>query len=280
MDEADFSRFKVGIIGGKGRMGRWLQQRLQETGHQVLIADALDGPTPPELVRACRVLILAVPIAAMEEVVTEIAPYLRNDGVILDIASLKEEPLKIMLAHAPGEVIGLHPFFGPSVESMEGHIVFLCPAQAQRWLGWVKNFWEAGGATVVEIEPQRHDRLMAQVQTLRHLMLACMGRVLMQTGFAQADDLDLAGPWFKTLVSMLAHQCDQPAELYAGLALNNPNSQPVIQAFEQSVQEVSHLMNNKEPAALVSWMEEVGSFIKSEKHAPLLTKYGICGIES
>ena len=232
------------------------------------------------MIRACRVLILAVPVPAMEQVMAEIAPHLRPDGVVMDIGSLKEKPVETMLAHAPGEVIGLHPFFGPSADSMAGHIVFLCPARGKNWLAWAKDFWESGGATVVEIEPQRHDRLMAQVQTLRHLMLACLGRVLMQTGFAQEDDLDLAGPWFKALVSMLAHQCDQPADLYANLALHNPNSQPVMEALRQSVQEVTGLINANEHTALVSWMEEVGSFIKAEKHASPLTNCEIYGIEN
>ncbi|MCF8033044.1 MAG: prephenate dehydrogenase/arogenate dehydrogenase family protein [Desulfarculaceae bacterium] len=276
--EADFGGFTpprpgeaqgltVGIIGGQGRMGAWLQALLEPAVGRVLVADAKGDPVTPEFVRACQMIILAVPVHAVDEVMRSIGPHTDPEGVVVDITSLKQQPLASMLAHARGEVVGAHPLFGPGAPSLAGQIVFLTEGRGRRWLAWLRRFLRQQGARAVVMAPERHDRLMAQVQTLRHLMLYAFGWSLMQLGFHPKDDGELSGPWFQELLGLLCRQSGQPAELYADLALHNPDGLNAARTLQKGLDGLVAALEGSDRGALVKTMEEVGEFIKGGRPA-------------
>lgn len=238
MEEPGFFKTSVGIIGGRGRMGAWWARQFRRAGCRVRIADAKDGEIPEGFASDCAVVVMAVPVSQVEPVMRRIGPHTRPGGLVMDICSLKQGPLKSMLAHARGEVVGAHPLFGPTAEGLGGQSVFLCPGRGERWLGWLRAFLQERGARVTSLQPERHDRLMAQAQSLRHLWLVCLGRALDRLGFDPERDLALSGPWTQELIAMLGHQCTQPAELYCELATHNPAMGRVADALEQTVGEV------------------------------------------
>ncbi len=259
----------VGLIGGRGSMGRWLEQRLVHAGCRVLVADVCEGPVKPEFVADCQIIVVAVPISAVEEVMAEIGPYTRPDGLVMDIASLKEAPLAAMLKHARGEVVGCHPLCGPTVDQLEDQIVFLCEGRGERWRGWVERFWESQGARVVEIAPERHDRLMAVVQSLRHLLLYGLGDGLRQLGF-DLNDLELAGPRFRSLMELLQRQVEQPPSLYAELALGNPHVAQALEALTLGFEDVKSTLARRDRRGLEETMARVEGWSRAlvEPEAP------------
>ena len=264
MEPAHFTipaRPVLGIIGGLGRMGRWLEKRLAACGHQVLIADARGRAPDRDFLRACQVLVLAVPVGQVGPLMEQIGPHTREDGLVLDIASLKQEPLQAMLARARGAVVGTHPLFGPFTENPAGQTVFICPGRGRAWLGWVQKLVRAAGAEPVLMDPREHDRLMARVQTLRHLALYGLGRALMRLDFDPERELELAGPWFQELYALLQHQVRQPARLYAELARQNPAGTQAARALAQGLRELAQALESGDQEALEALMGEVEDFV-------------------
>ncbi len=251
----------VGIVGGLGRMGRWLEKRLADCGHRVLIADARGRAPDRQFLQASQVLVLAVPLVQIGPLMEDIGPHTRPDGLVLDIASLKEDPLRAMLARARGAVLGTHPLFGPFTEDPTGQTVFICPGRGRAWLGWVQRLVRAAGAEPVLMDPQKHDRLMARVQTLRHLALYGLGRALMRLDFDPERELELAGPWFQELYALLQHQVRQPARLYAELARQNPAGGQAARALAQGMRELAQALESGDQEALEALMGEVGDFV-------------------
>lgn len=255
----------VGIIGAQGRMGSWLRRLLEPAVGRLLTADVKGEPPTPAWVAACQVIILAVPVDAVEEVMAQIGPHTDPQGVVIDISSLKQGPLSAMLAHARGEVVGAHPLFGPGAPSLSDQIVFLSPGRGERWLHRLRRFLQAQGARPVVMAPERHDQLMAQVQTLRHLLLYAFGWSLMQMGYSPESDGAISGPWFRELLTLLARQSGQPAELYADLALHNPGGLEAARTLQQGLGSMVTALEGKDRGALVATMEQVGSFIKNSR---------------
>jgi prephenate dehydrogenase len=253
----------ISIVGGMGRMGRLFGRLFEEAGHRVQLADTLSGPISWEEAAECDVVLLAVPIPQVEEVVVELGPHTRRDGVVIDIASVKEGPVQAMLRHCNGEVIGSHPLFGPSINSLENQVLFVCPTGPTRWLEWYRSFYEDRGATVVEIDPARHDRLMASVQALRHLLLLCLGRSLMNLDFDLAADVPRSGPWFSDLIAMLARQSEQPGDLYCDIALHNRHMEQALTSFCAAVREICDLYRNKDRSNMTRVMREVSHYVLS-----------------
>ncbi|MFH0822502.1 MAG: prephenate dehydrogenase/arogenate dehydrogenase family protein [Pseudomonadota bacterium] len=252
----------IAIVGGLGRMGRLFTRVITEAGIPVAIADVASGPIEWGAVAEHQVTVLAVPIPALEDTVGRLGPFTRPDGLVLDLASVKVKPVEAMLRHCRGEVIGTHPLFGPAVASLRGEVVFMCPARTSMWRPWVAAFFEGLGVRLMETDPERHDRLMAAVQVLRHLLLLSFGRSLMKMDFNLEEDLPVSGRWFSELTTMLQHQCRQPQGLYADIRLHNPFSRQAAASLLEAVSElVAEPTSAADKEGLIRLMDQVSAYV-------------------
>lgn len=247
--EDGFKPPRVGVVGGRGRMGAWFASRLAAGGCPVVIADIADGPLRGADLAQCQVILLAVPVAALDSALRAVAPHAPADGLIADLCSLKTAPLEAMLNAAPGQVLGLHPLFGPGADSLVGQTVFACPGRPGPWADWLLAWLASQGACLSFIKPQRHDQLMALVQSLRQMLLFGLGAALRDQGFDPAD-LPLAGAWFNQLWELLVRQCRQPAGLYAGLALANPAAGPALESLAGALESLAGRLRAGDAAGL------------------------------
>jgi prephenate dehydrogenase len=252
-----FETSNICVIGGKGRMGRWFEARFSEAGMKPVVLDLEDFPISEKVLRSFDIIFLAVPISAVGDVMASVGQYLRRDALVMDISSVKSKPLSLMLKYSQSEVIGLHPLFGPSAISFAGQTVFLCPVRTSLWISPLMIFLEKTGANVVEIDAEKHDRLMACVQTLRHFTLTALGRTLIEIGIDPERDTGFMGPWFGGLLEMLRHQSLQPAELYADLAIENEFAAETLKVFQKNFGELSILVSNSDRSGLANLIDEV-----------------------
>ena len=254
----------INVIGGLGRMGALLARIFSSSGQNVRIFDPQLKQFSWEEAADADMVLAAVPIPAFEDVIKNLGPHTRPDGVVIDIASLKENPVNTMLQHCRGEVIGTHPLFGPSVSSLKDQLFFLCQARGEKWLVWFKAFLEELGASTMVIGADQHDKLMSRVQVLRHLFLFCFGRSLMKLQFDLENETPLSGPWFSQLVGLLDHQLAQGPELYADLALNNPAAKQVFSEFSKAADEISSLFLSGDRQKILTLINEVTSYLRPE----------------
>ncbi|HWX48233.1 MAG TPA: prephenate dehydrogenase/arogenate dehydrogenase family protein [Roseomonas sp.] len=122
------------------------------------------------------VVVLAVPVARLAEAAQAIAPHLRPGAVVVEVCSLKTHPLAVLRSLLPPhvEVIGTHPLFGPQSgrDGIAGLRLVLCPpaggpSARARLAG---RMMRRLGLEVVQMTPEEHDRQMAWVQGLTHLL--------------------------------------------------------------------------------------------------------------
>jgi len=129
----NIKRKRIAVIGGDGKMGRWLSGLLLEDGVKVIIADADEkslvdagrrlevdiADSNIDVLRGVDCILLSVPIEGFEEVVREIGPRVRSEQVVIDITSTKERPVELMHRYIEnGRVLGAHPLFGPGAASI------------------------------------------------------------------------------------------------------------------------------------------------------------------
>jgi len=249
----------IGIIGGMGRMGAMMARFFSEAGYAVEIADTKLGDPCPKSITENDVILLSVPISAIEDVAARIGPLTREDGAVIDIASVKEQPVRSMRRHCRGDVIGSHPLFGPDITSLKDQVVFVCPSGLNHWIDWFVDFFSERGARVVSIDPERHDRLMANVQVLRHFLIICFGRCLMEMNFDLSSDLPVSGEWFSQLVRILSRQLEQSPGLYADLAFHNPAMMEVVEHFLNSARETASLYTARDRSGLVRLYQDISA---------------------
>jgi prephenate dehydrogenase len=225
--------FAIGIVGGTGGIGKWFAAFFAGEGYPVHVTGRSAGMSLPELAAACSIVIISVPIAATIEVIREVGPLLPEDALLMDLTSLKEEPVRAMLAASRAEVIGCHPLFGPDAPSPAGQNIVLCPARGGRWLDFLQGIFVKNGARVTVTAPAEHDRMMALIQGLTHLETILMGLTLLDSGVEPSELAAFSTPVFRTKQAIIEKVFGPRPGLYAALLAENPNMPALLEIFER-----------------------------------------------
>lgn len=119
-------------------------------------------------------VLLAMPVPALESVLREIAPHLRPGQIVADVCSIKEEPVAMMERHLPSwvEILATHPMFGPrsTGDDLSGLQVVLCPVRGKSWRRIGAFIRHVMKADIIVTTPEDHDRQAALTQGLTHLL--------------------------------------------------------------------------------------------------------------
>jgi prephenate dehydrogenase len=233
----------IGIIGGTRGMGRWLALFLEKEGYQVHVSGRQKGMTVREMAERCNVVIVSVPIGVTTAVIEALGPHMRGDSLLMDITSLKGEPVKAMLKSSSSEVVGCHPLFGPRIRSIAKQNIILCPARGKRWIPWLRDLFHKHGAVVTETTPEIHDRMMAIIQGLNHFNTAAIGIALSRSGVSMADLKPFFTPMFRAKLKIVQRMCSRNPGLYAEILTMNPDILPLLEIYTDGVNKLSELVH-------------------------------------
>ncbi|MDR7145598.1 prephenate/arogenate dehydrogenase family protein [Rhizobium sp. BE258] len=135
-----------------------------------------------EAVKGADLVIVSVPVGASGSVAKEIAATLMPGAIVTDVGSTKASVIAQMQPHIPEGVhfIPGHPLAGTEKSGPDAGFAGLFE---QRWciftpvagtdpaaLAKLRHFWEALGARVDEMDPQHHDKVLAIVSHLPHII--------------------------------------------------------------------------------------------------------------
>jgi len=254
----------IGIIGGTGKFGQWFRKFFEEQGHKVLIAGRETKLTPVELAKTSDIVIVSVPIKNTVETIEHIAPHVREDALLMDFTSLKQEPVKAMLK-SKSEVIGCHPMFGPMVSSIKGQVVVLVKARSERWFPWIRQLFENAGAKVKVSTAEEHDRMMAVIQCLVHFNSITFCNALRKMGFDFEESLDFTSPVYKLRLSTIGRILNQNADLYADIAIQNPLSDEILEKYMQATAELKDIISKKDREAFITYFDESANYLQDFK---------------
>ena len=167
------------IIGKDGGMGKWLTKHLENLGFTVSGFDERKGDNPCVLTRA-DLVVVSVPVGVTTDVIKLAVRHLRKDATLMEIASLKSD-IHEELVKVSGEgfnVLCVHPMFGPSVTSLMEKTVAVIPvSNVESEITQTTTLFP--GASIVPVEPIRHDRLMSLILSLPYLLnLALAGSMM------------------------------------------------------------------------------------------------------
>ncbi|MCB1107842.1 MAG: prephenate dehydrogenase/arogenate dehydrogenase family protein [Chlamydiia bacterium] len=248
----------VGMIGGEGKMGRLLAPILKRH-----VDDVLTSLDPVEIAKKSDVIIFTVPMEVTVEVIEKLLPHIKESHLLMDFTSVKEGPCRAML-RSPASVIGLHPLFGPTVSSLEGQTVVLCPERAGKWKRWISEILEKEGASVVEMTPRDHDETMATVQSLVHF---CSLLFIETIRLNQKDPKKLAKmatPVYKMQLNIAGRIANQSSELYRSIQFENPYFLPLLEFFEKGFKTLRDIVEKKDREGFDRFFKNCHDFLGKE----------------
>lgn len=238
----------VGLLGF-GRFGRMVYEYLRQS-KTVRVHDIdpgkLDGLAAAasfEEAVAAPLIVLCVPISAVAETCSKMASWLRPGQIVVDTCSVKERPVRWMLALLPEsvQILGTHPLFGPDSghDGITGLKVVLCPARIEaKAYQRIRRCLESLQLVMIETTPEEHDRQIAQSQAVFHLIAQAMKQL---DWGGQA--ISTPGPEsFYRLVRTVQHDTDQ---LFFDLERENPHASEYRRRFIQAMIRLDQELSNK-----------------------------------
>lgn len=134
-------------------------------------------------VRDADMVVMAVPLGAMQAQFRALRDHLAPQAVITDVGSAKRSVVaaaKATFGQMPSNLVPGHPIAGTERRGVEassaglfqGHRVVLTPVieTSRSAVGRVRNMWTAAGADVVEMPPALHDEVLAATSHLPHVL--------------------------------------------------------------------------------------------------------------
>jgi prephenate dehydrogenase len=216
--------FDTAVIIGPGLIGGSLGMALRERGlagrvvgvgrrqtslDRALSVGAVDEVSldAAEAVRRADLVVLATSVGLVVRQANELLPLMQSRAVLTDVGSVKGA---ICDAVADGFqrkskgacFVGGHPLAGSEqrgVDAATGDlfdnaICILTPDERTdangKGLRAVRCMWEAAGSRVLEMTTERHDRLLAEISHMPHVLASCLVEAVSE------EALDVAGRGF------------------------------------------------------------------------------------
>jgi chorismate mutase/prephenate dehydrogenase len=246
------------VVGGEGRMGRWMRQFLSAGGFRVA---SLDPAGPAEqneaaasaLAVADLVLCCTPPAATAQLYMSWTGGPPR--GVISDIASIKTPliPAIRRLQAVGARVASIHPMFGPSIALLRDADVVLCDTGDTAALEEVERLFQPTTARLVRMPLEEHDRHMADLLSLAHATAI---------GFALAlpeSRHPVRSTTFGALERLAANVVRESPDVYFEIQSRNPHSFAALERLRASVDRVMHAVASGDAAAFASLMRDGAS---------------------
>ena len=192
-------------------------------------------------VAACDVVVLAVPIQKMEAVLQSIAPHLKRDALVIDVASVKIKPTEMMQRLLPehAAIVGTHPLFGPQSgkNGIESLNVAVCNVRGNRAAGVVAFLRDQLKLKVYETTPEDHDRQLAYVQGLTHLL----AKVIVSLDL---PNFQLTTKTYDLLSQMVGHVRYDSDELFKAIERENPFTAEAKKSFFAAARNLEEALEN------------------------------------
>lgn len=266
---------RVLVIGGAGKMGRWLVRFLLSQGYDVVVADP-SGPVEGcahvadwrQLELDHDIIAVAAPLRTSAEVLTELAAR-RPPGLIFDVGSLKS-PLRDglrALRDAGCQVTSLHPMFGPDTELLSGrHVVFVDLGVAEA-TERAKALFARTMAVQVDMDLESHDRLIAYVLGLSHALNLAFVTALAESGEAAPKLAELSSTTFDAQLGIAARVASESPQLYFEIQRLNDYGTESLSALLYAVERLRSVVRAGDEPGFVALMERARAYSSGRTEA-------------
>jgi len=262
---------KIAVVGA-GHMGFWLarefseehevavfdqdQRRLNRLPHATSLLSSLSeiGQQRPAL------LINAVSLQHTVSVFEAVSPYLTDDCLVCDVASIKGK-IADYYESAGFDFISVHPMFGPTFANMnalrEENAVIISES-AQRGKELFGNFFQRLGCRIFQYSFEEHDKMMAYSLTTPFVSSMIFA--------ACVDAKAVPGTTFKRHMAIARNLLSEDNHLLAEI-LFNPHSLARLEAITSRIEFLKHIIKAKDQQEATRFFQKLRTNI-GESESP------------
>lgn len=212
-----------------------------------------------EAVKDADLLILATPITIFQDTFRQITPHLKKGCIITDVGSTKQLVHKWADKTLGKNVfyVGSHPIAGSEKRGLEfarddlfngaNCIITSDNTTNKRASKIVENFWKGLGSIIYKMSPDMHDRVLADISHLPHILAAAL------VNASDFEELKYAGKGFLD-TSRIA---SGPANVWTDIFLtNSTNTSRAIDRLIKQLNKLKAAVKAKDIKKIESLLEQ------------------------
>ncbi|PHS69692.1 MAG: prephenate dehydrogenase [Methylophaga sp.] len=265
----------VGLIGGSlslalkkaGVVGEVIgYSRTEHVRQQALNLGIIDiaASSVKQAVKEADVVFLAVPLAAMSSVLTELAGNMSDNCIITDGGSAKGELVKLarsVLGNSFSQFVPGHPIAGTEKSGPDAafatlyqdHRVVLTPVAETNLaaLEKIRSMWQATGAEVFDMDVEHHDVVLAATSHLPHVLAFNLVNML-----AERDDCDEVLRYAAGGFRDFSRIASGDAVMWRDICLANSDAiLGLLEQYHQGLNQLEQAIKNQDGDTLITVFE-------------------------
>jgi prephenate dehydrogenase len=221
---------------------------------------------PGRAAEGADLVVLAVPVGAMQPLAAAMVPRAARDAVVIDVGSVKRCVVEVLepLVPPPAAFVGCHPIAGTeqsgaahaSERLLEGRWCILTPTDRTdaRALGRVRELWEAVGMRVDLMGAEDHDRLLALVSHLPHVVAWALVGAIESERVDGRDPLAYSGGGLRDTTRIAASQAGMWRDI---LLANRAEVLRAIERLDGALGRLRRAIEDGDGAALEAELERL-----------------------
>lgn len=259
-------KMNVGIIGGSDGLGKTLIYYFRDdfnvyiTGRDHkkgnVVANELNVnyiESNAGLANISDIVVISVPIQYTNDVIREVAPFMKEGSLMVDVTSVKEGPSKTMAEVLPDtiEYIPTHPIFGPRTTRLDNQVIVLTADKKGKWYDKVYRYLASKNMRIIETTAEKHDFMMSIVQVLTHFSFISTASAIEKLKVDISETEDYESPIYNLMIDLIARIVSQNPYLTYNIQSMNPNGPKIRNTFAEAVHELRDAINNHDEEGFI-----------------------------
>ena len=259
------------VVGGMGRMGKWLTHFFSSSGHNVISVDPFHPITEsnlsqlPDNLDRFDVIAISTPLDIIAEVVKDVLNR-RPQGLVFDIASLKTEIIRIL-----GDLDSLkdvkfmsaHPMFGPSTINLHEKNLIACKVRSEEAMNEFRELFSETSVNLVEMPIEEHDKLMGYSLNLVHLINILMADMLAVNDFTFSRLKNVASTTFNKQIKTTFEVAHENPDLYWSIQHFNAYRETLFEELRVSIEKIHDSVISDNSEKFKQIMENTGKYFRT-----------------
>ncbi len=216
------------------------------------VADAF-AKSATDAVQDADLIVLSTPVGAYGKIVAEISPFLKKEAIITDVGSVKKYSLaeieKNLGSESQAVIVAGHPVAGTEKSGPEagfdtlfdGRWCILTPSEKStpEAIEKISEMWRKAGMRIETMTPQHHDKVMAAVSHLPHLIaFSIVGTVADLEGYEQQEIIKYSASGFRDFTRIAGSD----PTMWRDILLNNKET--ILELIQRFVEDLIALERN------------------------------------
>ncbi len=208
-----------------------------------------------EGVKDADFIVVATPVCGIAKIVKEIVPYLKSGAIVTDVGSVKKSIVEEIDNILPEDIsfVGGHPIAG--TENAGAEAAFPTLFQSRRCiltptkktnkaaLEKVKKLWEIAGSEVILMDADKHDKILAAVSHLPHVVAYSLVNTVSSIKDFDEDIVKYSAGGFRDFTRIAS----SPPEMWRDICLLNKDAiLDVVRRFQNTLKGLEEMIKDSD----------------------------------